>query len=142
MKPSAQLSRPIMEVLLELRKSAALAEYSKIESDEFINVPEAGIFFHAQDVDVVTGYRVYYQSVGKFFPAQDELKEELSTLTTLADAKALLGEPAKTIRSFQLPGIEPTFPGLLFTQSARTISIYHKPDDDLVSYVHVKLIRN
>lgn len=59
MKPSAQLSRPIMEVLLELRKSAALVEYSKIESDEFINVPEAGIFFHAQDVDVVTGYRVY-----------------------------------------------------------------------------------
>ena len=51
------LGRPIFEVLSELKADEAIAEYAKVEGDEFLKLTERGLYFQAKNCTGAEGQR-------------------------------------------------------------------------------------
>ncbi|EGH42528.1 hypothetical protein ALQ93_200231 [Pseudomonas syringae pv. pisi] len=59
MNPDMQLNRKVEEVFLEYKNIFPIVEYSKVEGDQFLKIPESGIYFQSSDDGFIEAYRVY-----------------------------------------------------------------------------------
>ncbi|WP_144238507.1 hypothetical protein [Pseudomonas brassicacearum] len=140
MNPNDYVGRPIIGVLAALKDVFPLVEYTKVERDEFLKLPECGVYFQAGSEGVVVAYRVYYQAVGEYYPAAAETKNACFGIATVEDSIAFFGQPVRDIPSVRIPGIAPTSPGYEFLTDGRVVAVHYDSSTRLVTYVHVKKI--
>jgi hypothetical protein len=138
MNPNDYVGRPVIDLLAELKDVLPLVEYTKVECDEFLKLPECGVYFQAGNEGVVVAYRVYYQAVGEFHPAAAETKKACFGIETVEDAIAFFGQPVRDIPSIRIPGVAPTSPGYQFLTDGRVVAVHYDANTRLVTYVHVK----
>ncbi|BBN63833.1 hypothetical protein AL064_21075 [Pseudomonas syringae pv. syringae] len=139
MSPDMQLNRKIEEVFLELKSIFPIVEYSKVEDDQFLKIPESGIYFQSSDDGFIEAYRVYCVRFDGYFPADPELKGKYFNINSGADALRELGEPLRNIPSIRIPGIAPTSPGYQFIADVGFVSFYYDPDTDIIRFFHVRV---
>ncbi|MDU9393743.1 hypothetical protein [Pseudomonas sp. zfem002] len=140
MNPNDYMGRPLLDLVAHFKRSIPLVEYSKIDDDEFLKLPEQGVYFQAGSDSIVRAYRVYYQAVGEYFPADTETRYSCFGIVTVDDAVRLFGQPVRVIPSVRIPTRPPTNPGYLFDAGdERTVSVYHEAD--VIICIHVKLAR-
>jgi len=138
MSPNDYIGRPILDLLTYFKSLAPLVEYTKIEDDEFLKLPELGVYFQAGSNGTVLAYRVYHQSVGEYYPASPETRNACFGIQSLDDAVRLFGPPIRVIPSVSIPGVAATSPGQMFNAgNNRVVSVYH--DADSIRYVQVKI---
>lgn len=140
MNPNDHLNRYVIDLLADFKKEFSLVEYTKIEGDEFLKLPECGVYFQAGSDGVVVAYRVYYQAVGDYFPATDETKKACFGIATIEDSIACFGQPVRNVPSIRIPGIAPTSPGYEFLTEGRMVTVYYDANSRVVICVHVKSI--
>lgn len=138
MDPNKYLGCSILDVLGELRTAFPLVEYSKVEDDEFLKIPESGVYFHSKLGGIIGAFRVYYSRCGDYYSASADVKKTCLPAVTVNDAFMLLGEPARSIPSVRIPGAAPTKPGYEFLKEGKVLTVYFEPDES-IAYVHVKL---
>jgi hypothetical protein len=93
---------------------AIIVEYVKVEDDEFLKLPECGVYFHAGSDGVIVACRVYYQASGEYFPADAETKTACADVETIEESIAKYGTPLRNVPSNRIPGKAPTSPGCEF----------------------------
>ena len=69
--PDDYLNGDIIAALKILRSLVEIIEYQKIESDEFLKLPELGICFHADNSGEISDIRIYLKEADGFFAAED-----------------------------------------------------------------------
>jgi len=138
MNPNKYISTPLIKALESFRKSISIVYYAKVESDEFLKLPECGVYFQAGDDGVIAAYRVYYQAVGEYYPASSETKKACLDLETIEDATTHFGAPSRDVPSIKIPGRAPTSPGCEFIVREHVVTVYYDADSGFISYVHVK----
>ncbi|WP_434560941.1 hypothetical protein [Pseudomonas sp. Z4-20] len=140
MNPNDYVGRPIIDLLAELKDVFPLVEYTKVECDEFLKLPECGVYFQAGSEGIVVAYRVYYQAMGEYHPAAAETQKACLGIATVEDSVALFGQPVRDIPSVRIPGIAPTSPGYEFLTDGLVVVVHYDADSRLVKYVHVKKV--
>ena len=140
MNPNDYVGRPLIGLLMELKDAFPLVEYTKVEHDEFLKLPECGVYFQAGSEGVVVAYRVYYQAVGEYYPATVETKKACCGITTVEDSVAFFGQPVRDVPSIRIPGVAPTSPGYEFLTDGRVVTVCYDANSRLVTYVHVKKV--
>lgn len=138
MNPNKYINTPLIEALEDFRKNVSIVEYAKVENDEFLKLPECGVYFQAGDDGVIVGYRVYYQAVGEYYPASAETKKACVDLENIEAATAHFGTPSRDVPSIKIPGRAPTNPGCEFMVREQVVTVYYDAESRLVSYIHVK----
>ena len=138
MNPNDYVGRSLVDLLVELKNAFPLVEYTKIEDDEFLKLPECGVYFQAGSEGHIVAYRVYYQAVGEYFPATVETKKACFWISTVEDSIALFGPPVRDVPSIRIPGVPSTSPGYEFLMDGRVVAVHYDADSRLVKYIHVK----
>lgn len=138
MNPNKYLDTPLIDALANFRKSVSMIDYTKIEEDEFLKLPECGVYFQAINDGMIVGYRVYYQTIGEYYPASAETKKACVDVETIEDSIAHFGTPVRDVPSIKIPGRPPTKPGCEFIVREQMVTVYYDTDSRFVSYIHVK----
>ena len=136
------LSKNILDVLTQFRLKFDLVDYVKIEEEEFLKLTEEGFYLHAQNGDgKISGVRIYFLNFDDYLAADIKTLEHYKKIMTVKSALKQYGEPLRKIRSIRIPPLPATLPGLAFEDSSgeNIISIYFQPDEDQVTYAHIKL---
>lgn len=133
------IGRKIIDVLQEIRASSRLILYEKTEGNEFVELPEDGIYFQSKnDTGIVSGFRIFLMNYEKYLSAKDNIKGRYSNLFVLEDFERRFGSPIRDIKAIKIPGSEPTFPGKAFVDNERLITAYYA-DNLSVAFIHIKL---
>ncbi|MET3456144.1 hypothetical protein [Pseudomonas kilonensis] len=98
MNPNDYVGRPVIDLLAELKDVLPLVEYTKVECDEFLKLPECGVYFQAGNEGVVVAYRVYYQAVGEFIPLLLKQRKHVLGLRPLRTQLLSLANPCVIYR--------------------------------------------
>ncbi len=138
MNPNKYLDASLIDTLTEFRKKFSMVDYAKVDEDEFLKLPECGVYFQASNDGVIVGYRVYYQAVGDYYPASDETKKACVDVETIEDSIAHFGTPSRDVPSIRIPGRAPTNPACEFIVREQVVTVYYDVDSRFVSYIHVK----
>ena len=139
MNPDDYMSRDIVDVLHEFKEEYSLVEYSSLEGDEFLKLPENGIYFQALYGGCISAYRVYLQGMDGFFASALESRGSYRNIKTLDDVMGEFGMPDRNIPSVKIPGLCPTSPGYEYLIGDRVVSFYYDIEQRLINYIHVKL---
>lgn len=138
MNPNDYLGELLIETLVSFRKSISMVDYAKVEDDEFLKLPEFGVYFQAGSDGVIAAYRVYYQATDEYYHADSETKKECLDIATVDDSIDLLGQPARDVPSIRIPGRAPTSPGCDFLLKQKVITVHYDAESRFVTYVHVR----
>ncbi|QVN01881.1 hypothetical protein [Pseudomonas rhodesiae] len=138
MNPNKYLNVSLIDALAEFREDKSIVEYVKVEGDEFLKLPECGVYFQAGSDGVIVAYRVYYQASDEYFPADDETKTACADVETIEESIAKYGTPLRNVPSIRIPGRAPTSPGCEFLVRGNTVTVHYDIDSKLVNYVHVR----
>ncbi len=131
------LGKSIITTLSDLKTKFAIVEYSKIEDDEFIKLPEEGCFFQAiNNTSIISSYRIYIQSSDGYFSLSENFRSKYENISSIDEMKKLLGNSICSIPSIQIPGIDPTLPGEQFLDSNLNVFAHYDNTGSLV-YVHI-----
>ncbi|RMO90725.1 hypothetical protein ALQ33_03556 [Pseudomonas syringae pv. philadelphi] len=139
MIPENELMRKIEDALFEYKEKYSIVEYSKVDEEQFLKLPELGVYYQASKDSLITSYRIYYIGFDDFFPAPPEARGRLKDIYSIEDALKKLGAPVKKIPSIRIPGINPTSPGYQFILNEKTISFYYDPDTEVIRFVHTRI---
>ncbi|MEJ1229233.1 hypothetical protein V9K90_25905 [Pseudomonas sp. CCNWLW56] len=126
-----------MILLADFKSVFTLVEYTSLEDNWFLKLPECGIYFQSDHSGWVTAYRAYYQAVGEYFPASAETQKACFGIATIADAIARFGQPARDVPSIRIPGIAATSPGYEFLAEGVVVTVHYEVDSRLITHVHV-----
>lgn len=138
MNPNDYIGRPLIEVFTEFRSVVPLMDYAKVEGDEFLKLPEQGVYFQAAESGVLIAYRVYYKPTNEYFSAAPDTKAACFGIAVVDDAVELFGPPSRDIPSVRIPGVPPTLPGHEFrADSNKLVSIFYSLNE--IVYIHVKV---
>ena len=136
------LGEPIIPTLSSLKAEFPIVEYSKVEGDEFIKLPEQGFYLHApNDKSIITGYRLYLEPYGEYFSLDSNVVSKYRYIETVNDMINLIGQPVKANPTIKIPGMEKTLPGYLFIDSNLKVTVYYNVQNK-VQYINVKRIVN
>ncbi|QOQ74333.1 hypothetical protein IMF22_23050 [Pseudomonas poae] len=138
MNPNDYLGGSLIEALANFRKSMPMVDYAKVEDDEFLKLPECGIYFQSGGDGVIAAYRVYYQATEEYFQADSETKRECLDIETVDDSINLLGQPVRDVPSIRIPGRAPTSPGCEFSLKQKVMTVHYDAESRFVTYVHVR----
>lgn len=138
MNPNDYLGRSLMSLLADFKSVFPLVEYTRLEDNEFLKLPECGVYFQSDNGGWVTAYRVYFQAVGEYFPASAETRQACFGIATIADAIARFGQPVRDVPSIRIPGIAPTSPGYEFLAEGLVVTVCYEVDSRVITHVHVK----
>lgn len=97
MNPNDYLDGSLIEALANFRKSMPTVGYAKVEDDEFLKLPEYGVYFQSGSDGVIAAYRVYYQAMEEYYQADSETKKECLDIETVDESINLLGQPARDV---------------------------------------------
>ncbi|WP_124434784.1 hypothetical protein [Pseudomonas sp. R11-23-07] len=138
MDPNEYLNASLIDVLAEFRRDISIVEYVKVEGEEFLKLPEYGVYFQAGSDGVIVAYRVYYQASDEYFPADAETKTACADIETIEESIAKYGAPLRNVPSVRIPGRAPTSPGCEFLVRGNAVTVHYDFDSKLVDYVHVR----
>lgn len=134
------LGKSIISTLSILKSEFPIVEYSKIEDDEFIKLPEQGFYLQSKkNRSIISDYRIYIQPSEQYFRLAQNISNKYSNISNIEELQKLLGQPSKAIPSIKIPGIEPTLPGFKFldVDANLIVSAYYNTSDDIV-HIHIK----
>ena len=123
------LGKKIASALDFIKNKFDYVEYSKHEREEYINVMESGFFLYAKDEGVIRSFRVYLVAVEGFSSSPEDLRLTYSSIKSLDDVVFLFGAPNANIRSINIPGVPPTFPGYLYFEKGYKIAFHYREED-------------
>ena len=134
------LGEPIIPTLSSLKAEFPIVEYSKVEDDEFIKLPEQGFFLQSTDnTSLISMYRVYIQQSEEYYKLGEGINSKYSDASSLEELQKLLGQPVNSIPSIKIPGIAPTLPGFKFLDVDDNLIIYaHYDTSGDIVYIHVE----
>lgn len=138
MNPSDYLGASLIDALMNFRRSIPIVDYAKVEEDEFLKLPECGVYFQAGSDGIITAYRVYYQAADEFYRANSDTRRDCLDAETIDSLIDLLGQPARDVPSIRIPGRAPTRPGYEFLLEKKVISVHYDSESRFVTYVHVR----
>lgn len=139
MNPNDYLDGSLIEALANFRKSMPTVGYAKVEDDEFLKLPEYGVYFQSGSDGVIAAYRVYYQAMEEYYQADSETKKECLDIETVDESINLLGQPARDVPPpIRILGRAPTSPGCEFSLKQKVITVHYDAESRFVTHVHVR----
>jgi len=126
----------IIETLTILKDKFDVVDFTKIDEDSFIKLPEEGFYFQAIDSNLITICRIYLMEYKSYLPASTESRGIFKNIHKKADLIQAFGKPIKAVRSVHIPGIEPTPRGDIFQSNTYSkITGYYSDDTDLIQSI-------
>ncbi|WNF47050.1 hypothetical protein RHP75_01025 [Pseudomonas sp. SG20056] len=134
--PDDYLNGDIIAALKTLRSLIEIIEYQKIESDEFLKLPELGICFHADNSGEISDIRIYLKEADGFFAAEDHIVNNYLLSRSIAEATIELGGIYKDIPSIRIPGMPNTHPARKFAINSKLYNIYYETEsNEIISII-------
>lgn len=134
------LGKPIIATLSSLKSEFSIVEYSKVEGDEFIKLPEQGFYLQSRNnASIISDYRLYIQPSEQYFELAQNISDKYRDVLNIEELQKMLGQPSRTIASLKISGTKPTLPGFKFldVDANLIISAYYDVSGNVV-YIHIK----
>lgn len=138
MDPTNFFGKNIVSVLEKLREEEDILEYSKIEGDEFIKLPEKGFYLHSKEGSgKIFDCRIYFYPYDGYFPSSNSVRGKFSEAVKLSHIEAILGEFVREIRSVKIPTRSPTLGGKEFRDNENIVTVFSE-DGENITFLHVR----
>ena len=142
MDPTNFFGRDILEVLSQLRAQEEIVDYSKIEGDEFLKLPEKGFYLHSKNGDGKRfDCRIYFSPYEEYCSSESKARGQFAGFKKINELEMLLGRHTREIRSIKIPGRPVTLSGKEFHDDGRIVTAFAK-DGENITYLHIKTVDN
>lgn len=137
MDPTSFFGQNILAVLGKLRSAEEIVDYSKVEGDEFLKLPERGFYLHSKNGNgVIFDCRIYFVGDEEYFLSRDSVRGKFASISNISDLENMLGACVREIKSVRIPTRPPTLPGKEFVDGINTVKAF-MADGENISYIHI-----